>query len=357
MQKTNTGVDTMIDLKSILQQHPNCLNSRASFKSILMDKYPTEKRMVNILTTLYECGVANKIRAKKNIDANEMQILISQLENEYGISGQYSQDAILIWAKAFDITAPATRLNITETASSENKNVFIPKPVNYVQGDVNDYDIVQEVDGYYISCFYGFEEDEMTIPSIIDGKPVVGIEPQVFKGLLIAKTIYISDGIKVISEEAFSNCSELINIHLPRTLETLGNRAFSMCPKLTDIEIPDNIQTIPKGCFKECRSLEKVKLPISLKQICEGAFAHGACLKEIRIPVGTLTIEPGAFFSNYSLETVYIPQSVTTIGILNFVCGLRSSNRSSNTTIYCAGESAAMEYARKNNIKCAKAQF
>ena len=61
----------MIDLKSILTQHPNCLNSRASFKSVLMDKYPKEKRTVNILTILFECGVANKIKQRKHIDENE----------------------------------------------------------------------------------------------------------------------------------------------------------------------------------------------------------------------------------------------------------------------------------------------
>ena len=95
----------MIDLQSILKQHPNCLNNRASFKSVLMDKYPTEKRMVNILTILFECGVANRIKTKKSIDANEMQALIAQAENEYGISGLYSQEAILVWAAAFDVTA------------------------------------------------------------------------------------------------------------------------------------------------------------------------------------------------------------------------------------------------------------
>ena len=36
------GAD-MIDLKSILKQYPNCLNSRASFKSVLMDNYPSKR--------------------------------------------------------------------------------------------------------------------------------------------------------------------------------------------------------------------------------------------------------------------------------------------------------------------------
>lgn len=54
----------MIDLKNILKLHPNCLSSRASFRSVLLDKYPNEKRVINILTILVECGIANRIKEK-----------------------------------------------------------------------------------------------------------------------------------------------------------------------------------------------------------------------------------------------------------------------------------------------------
>ena len=88
----------MIGLRSILKQYPNVLSSRLLFKSVLMDEYPSERRMVNILTILFECGIADKIKTKKNIDSKEMQSFIMYVENEYGISEQYLQEAILIWA-------------------------------------------------------------------------------------------------------------------------------------------------------------------------------------------------------------------------------------------------------------------
>lgn len=113
----------MIDLKAILIQHPNCLSSRATFKSVLMDSYPTEKRLLNILTILFECGVAYKIKEKKTIDAKEMQGLISQIENEYGISGRYSQEAILVWATAFDVTASAIKTEATSNIAYDNELV------------------------------------------------------------------------------------------------------------------------------------------------------------------------------------------------------------------------------------------
>ena len=204
----------MIDLKTILKEYPNCLSSRTAFKSVLMDKYPLEKRMVNILTILFECGVANKIKTKKTIGLNEMQNLIAQIENEYGISEKYSQEAVLVWATAYEVKVSAVKTTSSQkrTTLSENQLIdyvqynsdnslvwsadfdvtkTIPvnenKPIEYVQGDVDDYDVVQKADGYYINRFKGFEEEEMTIPSLIDGKNIKGIASDAFKGCIMVK--------------------------------------------------------------------------------------------------------------------------------------------------------------------------
>ena len=86
----------MIDLKTIMNMHPNCLSSRASFKSVLMDTYPDEKRTINILTILFECGIAQKIKNKPVLGEYDFQALLSQIENEYGIVPKlvYPPDAI-----------------------------------------------------------------------------------------------------------------------------------------------------------------------------------------------------------------------------------------------------------------------
>ena len=366
----------MIDLKSILQQCPNCISSRASFKAVLMDKYPSEKRMGNILTILLECGVASKIKAKKNIDANEMQMLIAQLENEYGISGQYSQDAILIWAAAFGVTASAIKLNTPETASSNNTDATVPKPVVYVQGDIDDYNIVQKADGYYITQFNGFEEDEMTIPSMIDGKAIIGIAQDAFKGCVAVKRVVVSEGIEIIENKAFKDCKSLENILLPNTLKRIGSDdakerdgafactnlrsilipntteyvgpyTFASCENLQQVQMSDNIIAIEKGTFYYCHRLRDVTLPKELLVIEEDAFTLCLGLKEIRIPIGTQELKKCAF-ANTKMSAIHVPPTVTKIGWCAFV---------NSPTVYCVAGSAAMEFARQNNMKCAKAQF
>lgn len=378
----------MIDLKSILQQHPNCLSSRASFKSVLMDKYPSEKRMVNILTILFECGVAHKIKEKKILDANEMLGLIAQVENEYGIPGQYSQEAILIWAVAFNVTASAIKTQSLSASPKEPDQSAEQKPIVYVQGDVDDYDVVQKADGYYITHFNGFEEDEMTIPSMIDGKAIKGIAQDAFKGCVAVKRITISEGIEVIENCAFKDCKALEEVILPDTLRRIGSKtaeygvgaffgtnlktiiipqnvdflgpySFGFCSNLRKVELSDKITIIHNSTFSYCRSLSDIKLPASLSKIEESAFDNCKALRSVHIPMGTKTIGRKAF-DNTPLSEIYIPPTVNKIGeestrsiIGDGVFGFASRN----LTIYCAAGSEAMNYARKNNIKCAKAQF
>lgn len=380
----------MIDMKLILKQHPSCLNSRASFKSVLLDNYPTEKRMVNILTILFECGIASKIKAKKSINANEMQSLILQIENDYGIAGKFSQDAILVWAAAFDVTVSAINTKTAGTSSIEAIPPAENKPIVYVEGDVDDYDVIKKADGYYIAHFNGFEEEEMTIPSLIDGKKIKGIAQDAFKGCVTVKKMCISEGIEVIEDRAFQDCKTLETISLPDTLKRIGSgtseygsgafahtnlkevvipqgvyfigpHTFSYCTNLRTVVLSDKLSTICKNTFYFCCSLTTVKLPQLLSVIESEAFCKCKALKEVQIPIGTKQIEANAF-KDTTLSAVYIPPTVVKIGDENNTSVWGDETFGSylshgKLTIYCAAGSTAMEYARKNNIKCAKAQF
>lgn len=378
----------MIDLKTILQKYPNCLSSRSSFKSVLMDGYPMEKRMVNILTILFECGVANRIKTKKSIDANEMQALIALIENEYGISGEYSQEAILVWAAAFDVTAFAIKTAPPTTSAHETSNPIESKPIVYVQGEVDDYEVIQKPDGYYITHFNGFEEEDMTIPSLIDGKKIKGIAVDAFKGCVLVKKLCVSEGIEVIENSAFKECKALEEVILPDTLQTIGSKSseygigaffntnlktviippsvkfigpysFSFCSNLRKVDMSDKITTIPKSAFSFCRNLMEIRLPSGLLKIEENAFEDCSSLIKVHVPMGTQVIEKNAFKGTRMTE-IYIPPTVAKMGeestrsiLGDSVFGFNPRN----LTIYCVAGSVAMDYARKNNIKCAKAQF
>ena len=54
------------------------------------------------------------------------------------------------------------------------------------------------------------------------------------------------------SDYAFSGCSTLSQIILPRGLSEIGRYAFSDCRQLNVIEIPRSIRKIRLGAFKRC---------------------------------------------------------------------------------------------------------
>lgn len=319
----------MIDLKAILNQHPYCLNSRASFKSVLMDKYPTEKRMVNILTTLYECGVANKIKAKTSIDSNEMQGFITQIESEHGIVGQYSQDAILIWADAFGVSATSIQLS-PQVAPLPNNVVPQVSDWEYVDLGNNTVELI---------AFKGNLPAQIVFPDCIDGKMVVSIgstalgdakpkgservnvesvvipkgirriESNAFLGCKVLKDVSLPDGLDSIGENAFKNCKALSHISLPEGIRFIGNYAF-VGSGIKSIILPGSIGVVSKGTFSNCKQLSNVTILEGISTIQSEAFSGCKAISSIVLPDGVTAIEASAFYDCKGLNRVSIPDSV-----------------------------------------------
>ena len=338
-----------------------------------------------------------------------MQALITQIENEYGISGQYSQDAIVVWAGTFDVNAEKIKPSATITKNSIIKekqastpgvnvnSVYSPyrgvQPTYSTTGSSSDYDIVSKIDGFYISRFKGFEEDEMIIPNEIDGKKIVGIASKAFQGCVSVKKICLSEGIHVLEKCAFSDCSSLAEIILPNTLTTIGSPTkectdgvfantrikkiiipdsvtymgpytFWYCYDLKSVELSNNLEEIEVALFSSCSELANVKLPQRLKRIKTAAFDECRKLKSIQIPNGTKVIKENAF-KGANLSSIYVPPSVTSIATTtsapNWFFARQSWERDETlggyATVYCEAGTAAFNFARNNNMKCARAQF
>lgn len=93
----------MVDLKLLLNSHPNCLASRATLRSHLLDMFPSEKMSANILASIYECGISQKIQCMKILSEHDVQTFANQLEREYGIAPKYAVEYIYVWADALGV--------------------------------------------------------------------------------------------------------------------------------------------------------------------------------------------------------------------------------------------------------------
>lgn len=318
----------MIDLKTILKLHPNCLSSRASFKSILMDTYPDEKRTVNILTIIFECGIVQKIKSKPVVEDNDFQAMLLQLENDYGIVPKYSSESIKIWADAFGVTVQASS---KQTSAPVTHEPIIHKPIVdtvVIEGCKSDYETeVLKSGSLRITKFIGFDEKEITIPNQLDGKAITVVGENAFAKCTGIEKVIIPEGITTIENGAFSGCESLKTVLLPTTLRWLGNKPKMNQPayswqsptelphdgvfqgtSITSINLPVGLTFLGKKAFQYCKNLAHIDLPNGIKVIPESCFSGCSALKTIVLPDNLSTIQTYAFYSA-GLEQIDIPPS------------------------------------------------
>lgn len=63
---------------------------------------------------------------------------------------------------------------------------------------------------------------------------IVGIQTGAFKGKGI-RSVYLPDSIRWIQPEAFTDCTHLTYIIIPKEIESIGKNAFKGCPLLTEV--------------------------------------------------------------------------------------------------------------------------
>ena len=128
--------------------------------------------------------------------------------------------------------------------------------------------------------------------------------PEEFEGEFV-----IPEGVKVIADNAFSECTNLTAVELPITLEKIGNSAFSSCDRLESIDIPDSVTEIGMGAFSQCHSLSKVRLSANICVINSETFKETA-IEEIDIPDSVIVIADQAFGSCIYLHDVRLPNDI-----------------------------------------------
>lgn len=142
--------------------------------------------------------------------------------------------------------------------------------------------------------------------------------------------------IKSIHSHAFSHCSSLKRLSIPKNVISIGECAFEYCglesivlpPSLTSLEkglfigchelraisIPDNVCVIGENAFEDCSALQTVQLPKSLKYIKKFAFADCENLSSIKFPNRLEVIGDNTFYGCGKIKDVIISPFVKIIG-------------------------------------------
>jgi len=160
---------------------------------------------------------------------------------------------------------------------------------------------------------YTGKDENVTIPSTINGLAVKEIGNNAFKNNKTIKSITIPDGVTSIGRQAFYECANLGSITIPNSVTSIGIEAFFQCGSLTSIEIPNSVTSIGKEAFFGC-GLTSITIPSSIERIEDGTFASCHNLANVTIPNSVTSIGKSAFESCRSLTSITIPDSVTSIG-------------------------------------------
>lgn len=119
--------------------------------------------------------------------------------------------------------------------------------------------------------------ETLTIPSSIDGKPVLSI-----------------------GKDAFSYTDEMYYLNLPSSLTTINEKAFFSCKSLCEVNILSHVTSIGVMAFDGCSSMYELNFEEGLNNIGEKAFYQCTSLRgegngAINIPSSVISIETDAF--------------------------------------------------------------
>ncbi len=139
---------------------------------------------------------------------------------------------------------------------------------------------------------------------------VNSLDPLAFKDCRLLTSVIMPDGIKVIGDESFSVCSQLVSVIMPG-VTSIGDRAFTHCTNLRTVSMP-NIGSIGEEAFNHCISFES--LDVTLASIGDHAFSNCYSLRDVNLKGTLSSTGNNIFYECASLESISLPESVVSIG-------------------------------------------
>lgn len=159
-------------------------------------------------------------------------------------------------------------------------------------------------------------DTRIVVPATYKNQPVLSIGSSAFSAdghsNRTVTSIVLSDGIKIIEDEAFIWCNTVKSIHLPDSIESIGMDAFAYNSSLESIVLPPSITVIPQAAFRMCKALKSVTFRGQITAIENCAFLSCG-IENLTLPDSIETIGAGAFLKS-SLKSCNIPASLISLG-------------------------------------------
>lgn len=128
--------------------------------------------------------------------------------------------------------------------------------------------------------FYGYIGQTVSVEIPQAAKKIAGgafmtVRENVAAAYKTLKEVTIPDGVKLIGENIFRACRNLISVRLPQDLTEIPEGCFANCT-LLEIELPKGVKAIGDRAFSDCNALTEINLPDGLEKIGLCAFSNCA---------------------------------------------------------------------------------
>ena len=198
-----------------------------------------------------------------------------------------------------DITIYGLKGSTAEAYANEMNYYFVEihddQFYRCITGDGLEIVHISDSDESLIIKGYRGKEQNLIIPSEINGIAVTKISNRAFDGCTLLKSVVIPKSVTEIGMRAFYRCTNLESVEIPRSVESIGDEAFSDCTSLKSVKMEQGIEAIGNFAFSGCTSLNDITIPDGIKDI--GAYAFSSCteLRGVTIPSSVKSVGEQAF--------------------------------------------------------------
>lgn len=146
---------------------------------------------------------------------------------------------------------------------------------------------------------YGIFARNNKLATLIFGENVIRIPNGLCKACEFLTTIYISNSVKIIGDQAFRFCKYLTSIHIPDSVVFIGDYAFSDCINLQYVTIGKFIDSIGDAAFENDINISEITMKgVSPPLIKEYTFHNVSTNSIVCVPCGSSGLYQSA--SNWS---------------------------------------------------------
>lgn len=143
---------------------------------------------------------------------------------------------------------------------------------------VGDYTFAKSGDKYFLVKYSGLDTDIVLDTFKYDGGDITEYEivRQAFEEAYTVKSIELTDAVKVIDENAFSNKGSLekVSFEKNKSLTDIPKYAFSWCENLKLVVLPSSLTNISHDAFYGCSGLREI-YNLSSLELSYGSTDHG----------------------------------------------------------------------------------